>query len=201
MYKSNKSKSLHCKEFKPFIEQAIKNLENGENRFIVSDYSIEDIFREHYFDFSKLLDDCDETSSDKDIEDIKNDFFEEIKLLEKIIIDIINKGDPINIVSYHLAPEIQKQTARRSYAVKLWKFYGIPLRHKNGKVYIIHAPQMYPPGISEIPIDNLLSDLFRIPIYKKDKQRNKAWEQLSLWQKIVFIAIVFMVLLFFLIFG
>ena len=99
-----KSKPLHCKDFKPLIEQAIKTLKNGENRLAISDFPLKYACLNGFSapDISeRLSSDYSMSSGNKDIE---ADYFEEITLLEKLMKDA---NVPINLADWQKGTKIE----------------------------------------------------------------------------------------------
>ena len=155
---TEKSKPLHCKNFKPLIKEAIKKLKNGENRLAVSDYPLKDACLNGFSapDISeRLLSDYSVPSGNKDIE---TDYFEEIILLEKMMADTntsINLTDWQKGTKIESAVKMYKGLNRRAFAIQLWDWYAIPWRYKNNAIHIIWSPQdvMGSPTIHSYPTD------------------------------------------------
>ena len=111
---TEKSKPLHCKNFKPLIKEAIKKLKNGENRLAVSDYPLKDACLNGFSapDISeRLLSDYSVPSGNKDIE---TDYFEEIILLEKMMADT---NTSINLTDWQKGTKIESAVKKYYYGL------------------------------------------------------------------------------------
>jgi len=197
-----KSKPLHCLDFKPLIEEAIKKLKNGENRLAVSDYPLYaclNVFGTP--DISeRLLSDFGAPSKNKDIE---ADYFEEITLLEKMMADA---NVPIGLADwqkritnkYESMEEMFKPFNRRAFAIQLWNWYAIPWRYKNNEIHIIWSPQdvMGTPIIRSYSVDFFLSHFSSILAEQSESQLKqsesqlKTMKQLSFWKNFGIVAII-----------
>lgn len=194
-----KSKPLHCKNFKPLIEEAIKKLKNGENRLAVSDFPLKYACLNGFSapDISERL------SSNYSIpsgnKDIEADYFEEITLLEKLMADA---NVPINLADWQKGTKIEsaekmyKGLNRRSFAIQLWDWYAIPWRYKNGAIHIAWSPQdvMGTPIIHSYPTDFFLANLSSV-LENQAENQAKIFKQLNFWKNLGIIAIIIFVIL------
>src|SRR3989344_8395833 len=118
---TEKSKPLHCKNFKPLIGEVIKKLKNGEKRLAISDYPL----KYAYLNGFSAPDTSERLSSDYSMpsgnKDIETDYFEEITLLEKMMADA---DVPINLADWQKGSKIKsaskmyKGLNRRAYAIQ-----------------------------------------------------------------------------------
>ncbi|HHW68937.1 MAG TPA: hypothetical protein GX747_01170, partial [Tenericutes bacterium] len=194
-----KSKPLHCLNFKPLIEEAIKKLKNGENRLAVSDYPLKYACLNGFNtpDFSERLSSNYRMPSEN--KDIEADYFEEITLLEKMMADAnipINfadwqKGTKIESSIQDTVEKMHKGLNRRALAIQLWDWYAIPWRYKNNAIHIIWSPQdvMGTPIIHSYPVDFFLSNFSSI-LENQAESQLKAMKQLGFWKNFGIVAII-----------
>ncbi|MBP9019441.1 MAG: hypothetical protein WBJ37_06625 [Bacteroidales bacterium] len=189
-----KSKQLHCLNFKPLIEEAIKKLKNGENRLTVSNYPLKYAFLNGLDtpDISEMLySDYGMPSENKDIE---ADYFEEITLLEKMIADAnvpIYPADRKKGAKIESAEKIFEGLNRRAFAMLLWNWYAIPWRYKNKKIHVIWSPQdiMGTPIIHSYPLDFFLS-YFSSILENQAESQLEVLKQLGFWKNFGIITII-----------
>ncbi len=182
----NKSEKLICKDFKPIIEKAIKELKDGENRFVISDSLVKYPFISEFPnpDFSeRVSSDYGVPSNNKEIE---ADYFEEVRLLKQLI----KEADiQINLSNWQISgnksgEDMWKELNIQAYSIQLWDWYAIPLRYKNNAIYIIWPPQdVYQgtPIIHSYPIDFFLKILSGV-LEKQTEDHIKTLKMLNLWK-------------------
>jgi hypothetical protein len=193
----DKIKPLHCQDFKGLIEEAIKNLKNGDNRLAVSSYPLKYACLKGFNtpDVSeRLSSDYGMSSENKDIE---ADYFEEITLLEKMMTDAnvpIKLADWQRSIKTESAEKMYKGLNRRAFAIQLWDWYAIPWRYKNNSVHIIWSPQdvMGMPIIHSYSVDFFLSNFSSI-LENQAENQIKIMRQLNFWKNIGVLAIIVMV--------
>ena len=189
-----KLKPLHCQDFKPLIEEAIKKLKNGENRLAVSDYPLKYACLNGF----NTPDITERLSSDygmpSDNKDIAADYFEEITMLEKMLSDV---DVPTDLAIWQKRTKIKsaekmyKGLNRRAFAIQLWDWYAIPWRYKNNAVHVIWSPQdiMGTPIIHSYPINYFLT-YFSFTLEKQAENIIKVMKRLGLWKNFGIFAIV-----------
>lgn len=194
---NEKNTQLHCKDFKPLIEKAINELKDGENRFCISDFPIRDICLENF----PVPDMSENISSDycisSDNKDIEADYFEEIKLLEKLMIDA---EIPVNLADWQKGFKIEstekmlKGFNRRAYAIQLWNWYAIPLRYKNDAICVVWSPSdiLGTPIIHSYCVNYFLAILIN-QAENQAEGRIKTLKQLSFWKSFGIIAIIILI--------
>lgn len=191
----------HVKDFSFVIEEAIKRLPDGENRFALSDYPLSHICLKDFYapDIAEYLkSDYGRPSSDKEIE---KDYYEEISTLEKIMIDAdvpISLSDWQTGTNSEAGKRLFKGINRRAYAIQMWDWYGIPWRFKDGFIHLIWSPSdvMGSPIIHSYPVENFLSNL-TIKEGKHVQEIEQSNRQLNFWKNFghIVIAIVSIILI------
>lgn len=197
-------KPLNCQDFKPLIEQAIKELENGDSRLAVSNYPL----KHACFNGFHLPTPSERLSSDysapSDNRSLEIDYFEEITLIEKLIVEA---KVPINLSGWQKSKtnesgeKMFKDLNRRAYAIQLWDWYAIPWRYKNNAIHIIWSPQdiLGTPIIHSYPTDLFLTQ-FAFILLKQAENQSKVLKQLNFWKSfgiIVSIIIIFLITTFY----
>jgi len=179
-------KALHCRDLKPLIEKAIKQLENGDSRFatcgnpsinlILNDFSLPDFTERISSDYGL------ETGNKK----ILDDYYQEISLIE----ELMNKENvPIYLAdwqknnSIELVEEMHINDNRRLHAIQMWDWYAIPWRYYNDEIHFIWPPtDIYgSPIIQSYPINYFLNWLMKKSEIQIENQ-NKTLKQMNLWK-------------------
>ena len=188
-------------KFESLIEEVIKELKDGENRFIISKYSLHSLQGAYFSKFTdltpseQLLSDYGISSGNKIIE---NDYFDEIALLEQ---KLKEKNIPINLANWQTRSgieaikEIHKTHNRRAHAIQLWDQHAIPWRYKNNMIYVIWSPHdiLGKPIIHSYSVDSFLIKFTSI-LEERAKNEAKISKKLNFWESFGSIAIIIFIL-------
>jgi hypothetical protein len=144
------------RELMPVIEDTIKRLPNGDARIFRSKFPLSKMCLAGFDtpDFSEqLFSNFGMSIKNKEYADTANQFYEEINVIEKVIVEI-------------KLPGMLKLNAntQRAVAMKVWDAYAIPWRFCNHEICVIRSPQdlFGSPIIHSYPTSYFLSKIAKI---------------------------------------
>lgn len=191
-----KENKLHMRDLAFVIEEAIRQLRDGETRLAVSDYPLShaclnDLYKP---DFEEWVLSYSETSSGN--EDITKDYYEEITTIEKLMVDAevpIKFADWQSKSNLESLEKIHKGLNLRAYSMQLWDWYAIPWRYKNGFIHLIWSPHdiMGSPIIHSYPASYFLSNL-AAKLETEFSQFQRTSRQLTIWKNLGIIILIVM---------
>lgn len=177
------------KKYRDVIKDAINNLIDGDTRLTLSNYplslvvsELEDEFPGDYYPISEKL---------------KKEFYEEIAAITNSMIDkrvpiplfdwqskfIDTNTNKSNIDQVPVISDSLREANREIYAVRLWRWYGIPWRFQKNVVQIISPPIDYLdiPWGEELSIQDFVRGIAE-ELYHKKTKLNKIEVLLERWQ-------------------
>jgi hypothetical protein len=189
-----KQTDLHVRDLAFVIEEAIRQLPNGESRLAVSDFPLSYAFLRKFYgpDISERL--SSDYSMPSGNDEIEKQYYEEITTIEKIMVET---DVPIGLADWQSNSKIEsvekmmKGMNRRAYAIQMWDWYGIPWRLHGDTVHMIYSPHdvMGTPIIHSYAADHFLRSLAE-KMEKQHKQAEKLNKQLSFWKNFGIIVLV-----------
>jgi hypothetical protein len=185
---------LHVRDLSFVIEEAIRQLPNGESRLAVFDFPLSHAcFSEFYGpDISERL--SSDYSMPSGNDEIEKQYYEEITTIEKIMVET---DVPIGLAAWQSRSKIEsfekmmKGMNRRAYAIQMWDWYAIPWRLRGDTVHMIYSPHdvMGTPIIHSYAADHFFR-LLAEKMEKQHKQAEKLNKQLSFWKNFGIIVLV-----------
>ena len=162
---------LDVRDIIPVIEEVIKRLPNSNHRFLASKFPLNHVCLDGFCDPTfeeRLLSNFNQVSGN---EEIVKQFYEEIKMIEKIM-------EEMNLPNN---PDLQARD-RKAYAMQIWDCYAIPWRYYNKSVYIIWSPHdLYgTPIINCYSVPHFLTVLAEI-MEKRNERIYKQSRHLKAW--------------------
>jgi hypothetical protein len=169
MTKNKKKDNLELRDMASVIEEAIRQLPNGDFRLSVSRFPLSNVCLAGFGapDIQEqILSDYSMPLANEEIAEIAEQFYEEITMIEKIM-DEMNITNRLNLDASH----------RKAYAMRMWDCYAIPWRFHNKAVHLIWAPHdfMGTPIIHSYPVSYFLCTLAGI----LEKNYGQAWKHAS----------------------
>jgi len=177
---TKKKHDLDFRDVVPVIDEAIRRLPNGDLRLSTSRFSLSHVCLAGFC----APDISDRISSNYSMpsanEEIAKQFYEEVRVIEKIM-------EEMNIPN---GPDLQALN-RKAYAIQIWDCYAIPWRFHKETVYLIWSPHdlMGSPIIHSYPASYFLRALAEI----LEKHYNQAWKQarhLKYWRILAILVLI-----------